>query len=98
MAAPSPVTLPAQGESQAQELTPLTSAATFTNGAFYERPDIQAPVLGQLQAGEAVSLVGQSSDRVWLQILDARGVSGWVQRSMLQLDAESGDRLPIVEP
>lgn len=98
MPARPPAAPPDQGESRVQELTPLINGAIFTSGAFYERPDAQAPALGQLQAGEVVSLVGQTPDRAWLQILDARGASGWVQRSMLQLDAGVEGQLPIVEP
>lgn len=95
---PTAAPVAASAGDEAAELVPLLSASVISNGALSVAPDAQSASLGSISAGELVSLLGRSADGLWLQVVDARGTTGWVQRNLIQLDPHSEAQLQIVTP
>lgn len=81
------------------DVVPTTATATvFNGGNVRAAPDLQGVVLDQVNAGEAVLLLGRSPNGVWLQISNVRGQVGWVHHTLLMLDSGVEQSLPILEP
>ncbi len=50
-----------------------------------QRPSTDAPILGKLEPGSQVQLVGRSVDNAWLQV-NAGAMDGWVSAIYIELD------------
>lgn len=86
-AAPAPPAAPAA--------TGLT-AQVFNGGNVRTQPTLQSDVLDQIIAGETVTLLGRNADGEWYRITNTRGVSGWVNRTLLTVDPGVAARVPVV--
>jgi restriction system protein len=78
--------------------TAVATATVFNGGNVRAAPDLQGAVLDQVNAGEAVTLLGRSPDGVWLQISNVRGQIGWAHHTLLTLDSGVEQSLPILAP
>ncbi len=47
-------------------------------------PSIQAPVVGQVQEGERVTVLGRNGEGTWLRVESAGGIGGWVYAELTQ--------------
>jgi SH3-like domain-containing protein len=90
-ATPAPVTPEAAPPS-----TGLT-ALVFNGGNVRAAPNLQGNVLDQINAGETVQLLAKITDGNWYQITNVRGVTGWVNRTLLTVDPEVARRVPVSE-
>ncbi|MEN9939047.1 MAG: hypothetical protein RLZZ387_5626 [Chloroflexota bacterium] len=90
-ATPAPVTPEAAPPS-----TGLT-ALVFNGGNVRAAPNLQGNVLDQINAGETVQLLAKTTDGNWYQITNVRGVTGWVNRTLLTVDPEVARRVPVSE-
>jgi len=59
---------------------------------------LNGTVLDQIHADETVTLLGQTSDGVWIRIMNARDVEGWVHISLLNIDPSELERVPVLQP
>jgi hypothetical protein len=55
-------------------------------GNVRAQPNIKGHVLDQLHANEQVQLTQRSADGLWYQIVNVRGVRGWVSTTLLKID------------
>jgi flagellar FliL protein len=86
---PAPVTPEAAPPS-----TGLT-AIVFNGGNVRAAPNLQGEVLDQINGGETVQLLARTGDGGWYQITNVRGVTGWVNRTLLTVDPEVARRVPV---
>ncbi|HWQ14846.1 MAG TPA: SH3 domain-containing protein [Roseiflexaceae bacterium] len=86
---PAPVTPEAAPPS-----TGLT-AIVFNGGNVRAAPNLQGEVLDQIHARETVQLLAKTADGNWYQITNVRGVTGWVNRTLLTVDPEVARRVPV---
>ncbi len=87
-------------------LTPTASATPATpiaildsnsgNVIALQAPDESSAKMMDIRAGEQVSIVGQSPDKLWYQVQKSNGLQGWVKVSAMEFygDVES---VPVVE-
>jgi uncharacterized protein YgiM (DUF1202 family) len=79
---------------------PTLTATVFNGGNIRRVPQVtQNPedILGQLHAGEVVSLLEQSPDGQWLRV-QAPEAEGWVSRTLLTIDAAVAEQVPRATP
>jgi N-acetylmuramoyl-L-alanine amidase len=82
--------------SLAQTATPSVTAEVFRVVNVRSGPGVTFPVIGQLQAGDVVTVTGRSSaESDWLQI-DFQGQPGWVAYFVVSVDLAAATTLPIV--
>jgi SH3-like domain-containing protein len=72
------------------------TASVFNGGNVRAEPSTSGQVLDQINAGEAVELLGRSADGVWYQIRNIRGVIGWVHSSLLTIEPGVSERVPVI--
>jgi flagellar FliL protein len=70
------------------------TAKVFNGGNVRETPVTGRP-LDQVNAGETVQLLEKTGDSAWFKITNERGVTGWVSRTLLTIDAEVAEQVPI---
>lgn len=100
VAAPTAEALPTTTVEPTPELTAtdeLTGTATI-GGNIRREPNREAEVLGQLIAGEPVTLFERSVDGEWYRVTTDAGLDGWVSRTLLTVDQELAAQLPVVTP
>jgi uncharacterized protein YgiM (DUF1202 family) len=73
------------------------TAQVFNGGNVRAAPNLSGEVQDQINAGEEVQLLGKTADGGWYQITNPRGVTGWVNRTLLTVDPEVARRVPVVE-
>lgn len=80
-------------------ITPkATLAATvFNGGNIRKEPQVGNNVLGQLHAGEVVTLLERSNDSAWYRV-KAPEAEGWVSATLLKIDAEMAKQVPTSAP
>jgi uncharacterized protein YgiM (DUF1202 family) len=72
---------------------PLT-ATVFNGGNIRYRPNVQTgTVLGQLHAGQMVTLTAKTADGNWYKVV-AEEAEGWVSQSLLTIDAAVAAKVP----
>ena len=93
-----PPTAPAEPtvEPTATSATTLT-ATVFNGGNIRQEPNLQGTVLGQLHAGEVVSLLERSANGEWYRVA-APEATGWVHRSLLTIDEQVASQVPQATP
>jgi hypothetical protein len=85
-----PTTAPAEPTALAEPTAPPTAALTatvFNGGNIRKEPQVKAGVLGQLHAGEVVTLLERSNDSAWYRV-KAPEAEGWVSATLLTIDPE----------
>ncbi len=99
-----PTTAPTAAPTTASTAAPTVreptapTAVVFNGGNLRAAPDLQAAVLGQVNAGERVDVFGRSPDGLWLRISNARVQTGWVHQTLLTLEPGIAQGLPVVAP
>jgi flagellar FliL protein len=58
-------------------------------------PNLQGQVLDQINARETVQLLSKTPDGNWYRITNVRGVTGWVNRTLLTVDPDVARRVPV---
>lgn len=53
------------------------------------------PVLDQINASETVELIEKSQDGEWYHIKNERGVIGWVHGSLLTIEPQINNLIPV---
>lgn len=75
-------------------VTGLT-AIVFNGGNVRAAPNLRAQVLDQVNARETVQLLSRTPDGNWYRIINVRGVTGWVNRTLLTIDPDVARRVPV---
>jgi uncharacterized protein YraI len=81
----------------------MVAAQEDISGTVYQTanvrsgPDTRFEIVGQLSAGDLVSIDGRSSDERWLHVILASGAAGWLPSFALILDGDVGD-IPVYQP
>lgn len=78
----------------APPVTGLT-AIVFNGGNVRTAPNLQAQVIDQVNARETVQLLSKTPDGNWYRITNVRGVTGWVNRTLLTVDPDVARRVPV---
>lgn len=78
----------------APAVTGLT-AIVFNGGNVRAAPNLQGQVLDQINARETVQLLSKTPDGNWYRITNVRGVTGWVNRTLLTVDPDVARRVPV---
>jgi SH3-like domain-containing protein len=68
------------------------SANVVNGGNIRQNPGMKGTVLGQLHAGELVTLIQKTANGVWYYV-NAPEASGWVHASLLRVDPEIANRV-----
>jgi flagellar FliL protein len=71
------------------------TATVFNGGNVRSAPNLSGQVLDQINARESVTLLAKTADGNWYQITNVRGVTGWVNRTLLTVDPEVARRVPV---
>jgi hypothetical protein len=88
-----PTAAPIAQPTPAPELT----ATVFNGGNIRKQPKVttnKADVLGQLHAGEAVTLLERSADGAWNRV-KAPAAEGWVSATLLTVNADVAKQVPV---
>jgi hypothetical protein len=91
--AAAPTAAPTAQPTPAPELT----ATVFNGGNIRKQPKVttnKADVLGQLHAGEVVTLLERSADGAWYRI-KAPAAEGWVSATLLTVNADVAKQVPV---
>ncbi len=77
--------------------TPASGLTTtvFNGGNVRAEAALKGKVLDQINAGETVQLLSKTADNQWFQITNIRGISGWVNRTLLNLSVELTRQIPV---
>ena len=73
------------------------AATVFNGGNVREQPNLNGRVLDQINAGETVQLLEKTADGLWYRITNIRSVSGWVSRSLLTIDPQVAQQVPVTK-
>jgi SH3-like domain-containing protein len=79
---------------------PQLTATVFNGGNIRKEPrvsNIQGDVLGQLHAGEVVTLLERTNDSAWYRV-QAPEAEGWVSATLLTIDPEVARQVPAAKP
>jgi flagellar FliL protein len=71
------------------------TAIVFNGGNVRAAPNLQGQVLDQINARETVQLLSKTPDGNWYRITNVRGVTGWVNRTLLTIDPDVARRVPV---
>jgi uncharacterized protein YgiM (DUF1202 family) len=71
------------------------TAIVFNGGNVRAAPNLQGQVLDQINARETVQLLSKTPDGNWYRITNIRGVTGWVNRTLLTVDPDVARRVPV---
>ncbi len=71
------------------------TAIVFNGGNVRAAPNLQGQVLDQINARETVQLLSKTPDGNWYRITNVRGVTGWVNRTLLTVDPDVARRVPV---
>jgi flagellar FliL protein len=77
--------------------TATLTATAFNGGNIRKEPLVGNNVLGQLHAGEVVTLLERSNDSRWYRV-QAPEAAGWVSATLLTIDPEVAKQVPAVAP
>jgi uncharacterized protein YgiM (DUF1202 family) len=72
-----------------------TIVSVFKAGAVYEKPDSKSTLLDRVNLNEVVTLKQKSAAGDWYEIDTVRGISGWVQASILGIPREIAAKVPV---
>jgi flagellar FliL protein len=100
---PAPTAVPSQQPPQPTaaatptvEAVPVTVTATVSNGGnIRAAPNLNGQVLGQLVAGQEVTLFEKSADGFWYRLQAPNG-TGWASATLINVSREDAERVPLV--
>ncbi|MFO7169773.1 MAG: SH3 domain-containing protein [Chloroflexota bacterium] len=98
-AVPAETPVPEEAGEPDEAVPPSTglTAIVFNGGNVRAAPNLQGEVLDQINARETVQLHAKTESGDWYQITNIRGVTGWVNRTLLTVDPEVARRVPVAE-
>jgi hypothetical protein len=73
------------------------TATVFNGGNIRQEPQVGNNVLGQLHAGEVVTLLERSNDSTWYRV-KAPEAEGWVSATLLTIDPEVAKQVSTATP
>ncbi len=77
---------------------PIAVISSSGNGEIaLQAPDESAAKMMDIRAGEQVTLIGQTPDKLWFQVQKSNGLQGWVKVSAMEDVFGDVDKLPVVE-
>ncbi len=77
--------------------TPIAIIPSVGNGEIaLQAPDESSAKMMDIRAGEQVTVIGQSPDKLWFLVQKSNGIMGWVKVSALDAYGDV-DKLPTVE-
>jgi flagellar FliL protein len=77
---------------------PTFTATVFNGGNIRQRPVVEpCPDCPQLNAGEEVTLFERTANGQWYRVKAPEG-EGWVSATLLTIDAEVAQQVPVVAP
>ncbi|MEI6777693.1 MAG: SH3 domain-containing protein [Chloroflexales bacterium] len=65
------------------KISVATIVSVFKNGGVYEQPDAKSTEKDRVNVGEVVELKRKNAAGSWYEVTSVRGLSGWVQASLL---------------
>jgi uncharacterized protein YgiM (DUF1202 family)/cbb3-type cytochrome oxidase subunit 3 len=72
------------------------TTTVFNGGNVRPGPGLSFnPPLDQVNAGESVTLLERTADDQWYKITNVRGITGWVNRTLLNLSVELSREVPV---
>jgi len=77
--------------------TATLTATVFNGGNIRKEAQVGNNVVGQLHAGEAVTLLERSNDSRWYRV-KAPEAEGWVSATLLTIDPEVAKQVPAAAP
>jgi hypothetical protein len=77
--------------------TATLTATVFNGGNIRKEPQVGDNVLGQLHAGEVVTLLERSNDSTWYRV-QAPEAEGWVSATLLTINPEVASQVSIATP
>ncbi len=77
--------------------TATLTATVFNGGNIRKEPQVSADILGQLHAGEVVTLLERSNDSAWYRV-QAPEAEGWVSATLLTIDPEVAKQVSTSAP
>jgi hypothetical protein len=69
----------------------------FVSGAVFAESGGGSTEVDRVNAGEIVELTGKTADGAWYQVTNVRGISGWVDVSLLGIPDEVANSVPVVQ-
>jgi flagellar FliL protein len=72
-----------------------TIVSVFKNGPIYERPDSASTELDRVNVDEVVNLKQKTAAGDWYEVDNVRGISGWVQASLLGIPKDVAAKVPV---
>jgi len=77
--------------------TATLTATVFNGGNIRKEPQVGNNVVGQLHAGEVVTLLERSTDSTWYRVI-APEAEGWVSATLLTIDPEVAKQVSTAAP
>jgi flagellar FliL protein len=71
------------------------TTTVFNGGNVRSSPLLSGKILDQINAGESVQLIERTANDQWFQITNIRGITGWVNRTLLNLSVELTRQVPV---
>ncbi len=71
-------------------------ATVFNGGNVRQQPLLIDNVIGQLNGGEQVEIIGRTPNGEWYRIRNERGVVGWASITLLSVAPEVAQRVPLL--
>jgi uncharacterized protein YgiM (DUF1202 family) len=95
-AAPTPVPATVVPTTSEPTVTPTATltATVFNGGNIRQDPNLSGAVLGQLHAGEVVTLLEKTPNGQWYRV-QAPEATGWVSATLLRIARAAADQVPI---
>jgi hypothetical protein len=72
------------------------TARVAASGNVRNGPGLGNAVIGQIRAGETVTLLGRNAAASWYRIQTARGITGWASATLLAVDAATRPQVPVL--
>ena len=72
------------------------TARVSAGGNVRRGPAVGQPIVGQIKAGDTVTLLGRNAAATWYRITTPGGVTGWANASLLSVDATTRPRVPVM--
>lgn len=89
-----PTAAPTSAPTPSPEQTAVYTATVFNGGNIRAAPSLDGAVLGQLHAGEVVTLYEKTSDGQWYY-LEAPEATGWSSATLLTIDPAVAEQVPL---
>ena len=83
-------------QAQAAENAAAGRGTSRGGGNIRASGSVRAKIVGTLQPGESVDVLGKTKTASWFKIRTAKGLTGWASATILTVDATTVNKLPLV--